>query len=208
MQILNLTFALWASLSVVNAWSIDNGAFPVDSIKPLKIKMVGENTKAITKATKQEAKEEQKKEKEKPAELKKQPLKMKDAAKQAQAIEQSETPITVNQRTNGKFEISNTDDQPTYPGGEKALRDFIRENKSYPQECKAQRLTGKVTVSITIAPDGVPVNMEITSSSGNEHMDAEAMRVAELMPAWTPAKDIDNGKERIYNMTLTFRPGR
>jgi TonB family protein len=208
MQILNLTFALWASLSVVNAWSIDNGAFPVDSIKPLKIKMAGENTKAITNATKQEAKEEQKKEKEKPAGQKKQPLKMKDAAKQALAIEQSETPITVNQRTNGKFEISNTDDQPTYPGGEKALRDFIRENKSYPQECKAQRLTGKVTVSITIAPDGVPVNMEITSSSGNEHMDAEAMRVAELMPAWTPAKDIDNGKERIYNMTITFRPGR
>ena len=208
MQILNLTFALWASLSVVNAWSIDNGAFPVDSIKPLKIKMAGESTKAITKATKQEAKEEQKKEKEKPAEQKKLPLKMKDAAKQAQAIEQSETPITVNQRTNGKFEISNTDDQPTYPGGEKALRDFIRENKSYPQECKAQRLTGKVTVSITIAPDGVPTKMEITSSSGNEHMDAEAMRVAELMPAWTPAKDIDNGKERIYNMTITFRPGR
>ena len=208
MQILNITFALWASLSVVNAWSIDNGAFPVDSIKPLKIKMAGENTKAITKATKQEAKEEQKEEKEKPAEQKKQPLKMKDAAKQAQAIEQSETPITVNQRTNGKFEISNTDDQPTYPGGEKALRDFIRENKSYPQECKAQRLTGKVTVSITIAPDGVPVNMEITSSSGNEFMDAEAMRVAELMPAWTPAKEIGNGKERIYNMIITFRPGR
>jgi TonB family protein len=204
MQILEITFALWASLSVVNAPGIDNGAFPVDSIKPLKIKMAGENTKAIAKATKQEAKEE----KEKPAEQKKQPLKMKDAAKQAQTIEQSETPITVNQRTNGKFEISNTDDQPTYPGGEKALRDFIRENKSYPQECKAQRLTGKVTVSITIAPDGVPVNMEITSSSGNEHMDAEAMRVAELMPAWTPAKDIDNGKERIYNMTITFRPGR
>ena len=174
----------------------------------MKIKMAGENTKAITKATKQEAKEEQKEEKEKPAEQKKQPLKMKDAAKQAQAIEQSETPITVNQRTNGKFEILNTDDQPTYPGGEKALRDFIRENKSYPQECKAQRLTGKVTVSITIAPDGVPVNMEITSSSGNEFMDAEAMRVAELMPAWTPAKDIDNGKERIYNMIITFRPGR
>lgn len=208
MQILNITFALWASLSVVNAPGIDNGAFPVDSIKPLKIKMAGENTKAITKATKQEAKEEQKEEKEKPAEQKKQPLKMKDAAKQAQAIEQSETPITVNQRTNGKFEILNTDDQPTYPGGEKALRDFIRENKSYPQECKAQRLTGKVTVSITIAPDGVPVNMEITSSSGNEFMDAEAMRVAELMPAWTPAKDIDNGKERIYNMIITFRPGR
>lgn len=204
MQILEITFALWASLSVVNAPGIDNGAFPVDSIKPLKIKMAGENTKAIAKATKQEAKEE----KEKPAEQKKQPLKMKDAAKQAQAIEQPETPITVNQRTNGKFEISNTDDQPTYPGGEKALRDFIRENKSYPQECKAQRLTGKVTVSITIAPDGVPVNMEITSSSGNEFMDAEAIRVAELMPDWTPAKDIDNGKERIYNMTLTFRPGR
>ena len=208
MQILEITFALWASLSVVNAPGIDNGAFPVDSIKPLKMKLAGENTKAITKATKEETKEEKKEEQGKPAEQKKQPLKMKDAVKQARIMEQTEEPIKVSQRTNGKFEISNTDDQPTYPGGEKALRDFIRENKSYPQECKAQRLTGKVTVSITIAPDGVPTKMEITSSSGNEHMDAEAMRIAELMPAWTPAKDSDNGKDRIYNMTLTFRPGR
>ena len=88
------------------------------------------------------------------------------------------------------------------------MREFIRSNRQYPEECKAKRISGKVTVSITIAPDGVPGKMEITSSSGNEAMDAEAMRVAELMPAWTPAKDPENGKERIYNMTFTFRPGR
>ena len=205
MQILNITFALWASLSVVNAPGIDNGAFPVDSIKPLKMKMAAGNAKAIDTATKEEIKS-----KEEAATAPKRPSGAKESATQtpAQSIGEPTAPIKVNQRANGKLGIPSSDDTPTFPGGEKALRDFIRENKRYPEECKSKRLAGKVTVSITIAPDGTPTSMEITSGSGNEYMDAEAMRVAEQMPAWTPAKDCDNGKERIYNMTLTFRPGR
>lgn len=207
MRKLHLTLALLAFAATAGAYNAARvDALPLDSIKPLRIMKAHKAGKAIDTKTKEELKETKM-----PA-LRKKPGKVPTSTIKEQdaelPTEQLVAPIKINQRSIGIFNVPNTEDMPTYPGGEKALREFIRSNRQYPEECKARRLTGKVTVSITIAPDGVPGKMEITSSSGNEAMDAEAMRVAELMPAWTPAKDPENGKERIYNMTFTFRPGR
>lgn len=207
MRKLHLTLALLAFAATAGAYNAARvDALPLDSIKPLSIMKADKAGKAIGTKTKEELKETKKPALyNKPGKVPTSTIKEQDAEL---PTEQLLAPIKINQRSIGIFNVPNTEDMPTYPGGEKALREFIRSNRQYPEECKARRLTGKVTVSITIAPDGVPGNMEITSSSGNEAMDAEAMRVAKLMPAWTPAKDQENGKERIYNMTFTFRPGR
>ncbi|MBQ5644431.1 MAG: TonB family protein, partial [Bacteroidaceae bacterium] len=76
---------------------------------------------------------------------------------------------------------------PTYPGGNVAIRSFIKKEQRYPEECKRERLRGRVEVTATIAPDGTIHDIGISESSGNEHMDAEALRVAYLVPRWTPA---------------------
>lgn len=193
-----LTLAFMASTAVAGAHNdVGTVALPLDSIKQLKIMKAHEEISGEWKPTTgiRAPKDTEK------VEIPAKPV-------PAHPTEQPASPAGANQRTTGTFNVPNTEDMPTYPGGEKALREFIRKNRQYPEECKARRLTGKTIVSITIAPDGVPAGMEVTSSSGNAAMDAEAMRVAELMPAWTPAKNINNGKERIYNMTFTFRPGR
>ena len=208
MRRLYLIFAFLAITATAGANDTTGvGALPLDSIiKPLKMMKADKAGKAIDTKTKEELKETKKTaQHKKPGKVPTSTIKEQDAGL---PTEQLVAPIKINQRSIGIFNVPNTEDMPTYPGGEKALREFIRSNRQYPEECKARRLTGKVTVSITIAPDGVPGKMEITSSSGNEAMDAEAMRVAGLMPVWTPAKDPENGKERIYNMTFTFRPGR
>ena len=106
------------------------------------------------------------------------------------------------------FELTGNNDIAMFPGGERAVRNFIRKNKRYPEECKATRAHGKVTIEMTVAPDGTVSNIAVAESSGNKHMDAEAMRVAGLMPEWNAAKDIQNGKDRLYRMSMTFRPGR
>ena len=208
MRRLHLIFAFLAITATASANGTTGvGALPLDSIiKPLRIMKADKAGKAIDTKTKEELKETKKTAvRNKPQESSASTAKEQTAE---QTMEHTDTPIKINQRTQGVFNVPNTEDMPTFPGGERALRDFIRSNRQYPEECKAKRISGKVTVSITIAPDGVPGKMEITSSSGNEAMDAEAMRVAGLMPVWTPAKDPENGKERIYNMTFTFRPGR
>lgn len=106
------------------------------------------------------------------------------------------------------FELTDNNDIAMFPGGERAVRDFIRKNKRYPEECKATRAHGKVVIEMTVAPDGTVGNITVAASSGNKYMDAEAVRVAGLMPKWNAAKDIQNGKDRLYRMSMTFRPGR
>ena len=96
----------------------------------------------------------------------------------------------------------------TYPGGQKALREFVRANTRYPAECKEQRLAGKAVVEVTILADGSQTGARIHQSSGNAHMDAEALRVVSLMPQWEPAKGVINAKEHVTHITVNFRPGR
>ena len=96
----------------------------------------------------------------------------------------------------------------TYPGGQKALREFVRANTRYPAECKEQRLAGKAVVEVTILADGSQTGAKIHQSSGNAHMDAEALRVVSLMPKWDPAKGVINAKEHVTHITVNFRPGR
>ena len=96
----------------------------------------------------------------------------------------------------------------TYPGGQKALREFVRANTRYPAECKEQRLAGKAVVEVTILADGSQRGAKIHQSSGNAHMDAEALRVVSLMPQWEPAKGVINAKEHVTHITVNFRPGR
>ena len=97
---------------------------------------------------------------------------------------------------------------PTYPGGNIAVRGFVRKTQVYPQECKRERLRGRVEVLISIAPDGTPHSATISKSSGNVHFDAEALRVAELMPKWTPAVESDDPQGIDYILYFNFRPGR
>jgi TonB family protein len=120
---------------------------------------------------------------------------MKNMAKREsrKSAEQSETP---------------TVSYPYYPGGNIAIREFVRNTRRYPEECKRERLTGRVEVLIAIAPDGTPHSATISKSSGNVHMDAEALRVAELMPKWQPAAESDDPQGIDYVIYVNFRPGR
>ena len=98
--------------------------------------------------------------------------------------------------------------KPSFPGGEKAIRDFVRRTMKYPKECEAERVEGRVTVTMTIATDGTPYDIKILRSSGNKFLDAEALRIAKLMPKWTPVKDEKNAEETKYMLPIVFRPAR
>ena len=97
---------------------------------------------------------------------------------------------------------------PYYTGGNVAIREFVRKHQRYPEECKSERLTGRVEVTMTIDWDGTPHSPRITKSSGNEYMDAEALRVADMMPGWNPAEESDDPQGIEYTIFVNFRPGR
>ena len=137
------------------------------------------------------------------------------SSKRASAQELKEKAISESKKKGNTNNKKKPDDSslpefsyPTYPGGNVAIRSFIKKEQRYPEECKRERLRGRVEVTATIAPDGTIHDIGISESSGNEHMDAEALRVAYLVPRWTPAAKSKDRRDLRYTMFFVFRPGR
>ncbi|MFW6371642.1 MAG: energy transducer TonB [Bacteroidota bacterium] len=82
------------------------------------------------------------------------------------------------------FEV---DQRPEYPGGIEKMKQFISENVSYPEEAKKEGIQGRVYVSFTINKKGEVVDTEVAKGV-HSTLDAEALRVLESMPKWTPGK--------------------
>jgi len=95
----------------------------------------------------------------------------------------------------------NPDVMASFPGGEKALQKFIISNVKYPENCKENKIQGKVIVDFTVTKTGKIENIRI-SLSANPELDNEGMRVIGLMPDWNPGKL--NGKAVDTKMSMPF----
>jgi TonB family protein len=94
--------------------------------------------------------------------------------------------------------------QPVFPGGEKALNDFIRENLKYPAEAKKSGKEGLVVVQFVVDRNGKISDPTVVKSLG-AGTDEEALRVVELFPDFQPAKQ--NGQPVEFRFTLPIRFG-
>jgi len=93
--------------------------------------------------------------------------------------------------------------KPEFPGGQDALMQYVATSIVYPKSLVKENATGKVFVQFTVAKTGEVTNVKTLQSSGFEEMDAEAIRVIQNMPNWTPATK--NGKAVAAEMTLPFQ---
>ncbi len=73
-----------------------------------------------------------------------------------------------------------------YPGGEKAMNDFIHSNLSYPNIARVNKIEGNVVCKFIIDKNGKPKNIEVVKGIGYS-CDDEAQRIISNMPNWTPA---------------------
>ena len=79
-------------------------------------------------------------------------------------------------------------EEPSFPGGESALRDFISKNLRYPIFAKENGIQGRVQVSFIVEKDGSLTDFVITESK-DPSLDKEAIRVLQSMPKWNPGKN-------------------
>ena len=98
----------------------------------------------------------------------------KQAIKQTKSDQQEEVFMTV-------------DEMPEYPGGIVALQNFLAQKVRYPVETQRKGIQGKVYVSFVVEKDGRVGTVEIARGV-NSYLDAEAMRVVNLLPKWKPGK--------------------
>lgn len=91
---------------------------------------------------------------------------------------------------------------PQFPGGEKALMEFIQQNIVYPQEARDAGLEGMVVIQFNVNEDGSLSDAEIARGV-DMGCSEEALRVVESMPDWIPGKQ--NGKNVKVKFTLPVR---
>lgn len=74
-----------------------------------------------------------------------------------------------------------------FPGGEKAMQEFFKDNLLYPQEAMDMAEQGKVYVSFVVETDGSITNVK-TERGVSRSLDREAKRLIRAMPNWTPGE--------------------
>ena len=95
-----------------------------------------------------------------------------------------------------------TETAPNFPGGKDKLRAFINKNISFPATAyKDGVLNMDAVVQLTIAKDGVVKDARIVKSSG-QVLDAEALRVARMLPKFHPG--LNGGLPAESSYTLAF----
>ena len=96
------------------------------------------------------------------------------------------------------------EEMPVYPGGMAAMMDFFNKNMKYPKEAFDAKQEGRVIAQFVVEKDGCITDAHIVKSV-SPALDAEALRIVNAMPNWTPGRQ--NGKPvRVkYTVPISFK---
>jgi TonB family protein len=96
------------------------------------------------------------------------------------------------------------EEMPEFPGGMKALMDYLSTNVKYPEAAKQAGISGRVTTAFVVGEDGVIRDVKVLRSVSPE-LDAEAIRVMSSMPKWKPGKQDGKPVPVRYTVPVNFR---
>ena len=88
---------------------------------------------------------------------------------------------------------------PEFPGGPKALMDYLMENVKYPKTAFDADIQGRVIAQFVVDKEGTVKDAHVVKSV-DPALDAEALRVINNMPKWRPGRQ--NGK--VVNVKYTI----
>ena len=93
---------------------------------------------------------------------------------------------------------------PSFPGGNKALFDYLSENIKYPILAEENGIQGRVIVTFVVEKDGSITEAKVVKSV-HPSLDKEALRVVKGMPKWIPG--VQNGVpvRTKYTIPVTFK---
>ncbi len=92
---------------------------------------------------------------------------------------------------------------PHYPGGDAALFKFIYENIKYPPEAKEQGIQGRVILRFAITSVGAVDDITVVRGV-HPLLDAEAIRVMSILPAWRPGTQGGKPVNVWYSVPISF----
>ena len=140
---------------------------------------------------------------------------------------EEQTPTLDNSTENVKI-FSVVEQQPSFPGGNRALQDFLRQNLRYPPTAQAYGVSGRVIMQFVIDSVGYVSNIKhvkdflkydtlllCRESEARQiqlkeqiarQLEDECVRVITLMPRWAPGKMNGKAVNIKYNLPFKFQP--
>ena len=110
---------------------------------------------------------------------------------------------TVVSQTDQKV-FDTVEQMPEYPGGMQAMIEFLQTNMKYPEDAAKQKVEGRVMVQFVVETDGSVTDVHVAKQVFPS-LDAEAIRVVQAMPKWTPGKEKGRVVRVKYNLPIVFR---
>jgi TonB family protein len=95
------------------------------------------------------------------------------------------------------------ENQPEFPGGNEALMKFLADNVQYPKEAQEKGIQGRVICNFVVMKDGSITDVNVVRGV-DSLLDAEAVRVLELMPKWTPGTQRGQAVNVRFTLPVVF----
>ena len=114
-----------------------------------------------------------------------------------------ETPNYIDDLVEEETYIIPYDKKAQFPGGNDSLISFLQKNLHYPQEALNEGIEGRVYVAFIIKENGSISNVQVTQSV-DPLLDAEAVRVVQSMPKWSPAEKNGKAVRSIFFLPVIF----
>ena len=106
--------------------------------------------------------------------------------------------------SNGEEVFMVVEKMPEFPGGTAELMKFLQQNIKYPEQAQKDSIQGRVIVQFTIKKTGEVSNATVIRSVSPE-LDAEAIRVINAMPLWTPGEQKGEPVNVKFTLPIQFR---
>lgn len=100
--------------------------------------------------------------------------------------------------------FTTVEQMPSFPGGDAALMNWLRNNVRYPAVAEENGIQGRVVVSFVVERNGSITDVQVVKSV-DPSLDKEAARVVKSMPNWVPGKQNGSAVRVKYNVPVTFR---
>ena len=123
---------------------------------------------------------------------------------QNEVIEEYVAPEVVEEEVVEQEIFQIVEEMPSYPGGERALLEYVAKNIKYPQIARETGIQGRVFVGFVVEPDGSVSNVKILRGIGGG-CDEEAMRVIKSLPKWKPGKQRGKAVRVSYQIPVVFK---
>ena len=98
-----------------------------------------------------------------------------------------------------------TYNRPEFPGGQKALFEYLASNVRYEDLVWDADITGRVVVQFLVQADGSITDIEVVRSLGYPEFDEEAVRVISEMPKWVWKCDPEKYAPMRYTVPVNFK---